>query len=116
MSYSIKLVDTSGNPVQVENHTEGSNILIGGNTSAEIDVTYNYSFFYRTHIDEESGIRYLYGKTGRECVSVLNAAILALGTVRSDNYWEKCPGNAGWILQVLRNWAIQYPDAVFVGD
>lgn len=116
MSYTIKLVNEHGNPVQVDRHFEGPNVVIDGSSSAEMDITYNYSFFYQAHIDEDMGIRYLYGRTGYECIPILNAAILALGTVRSPDYWEMCPGNAGWALSVLRKWAIQHPGAKFLGD
>ena len=116
MSYSIELVDENGCPVQVDLHTEGSNYVVGGSVFAKIDITYNYSWFFYKHIDADKGIRWLYGNPARECVGALNAAILALGTEVSGDYWDPTPGNAGHTLTVLRAWALQHPDATFRGD
>lgn len=116
MGYSIKLVGEDGEPVKVESHYEGSNMLIGGNTDAEITITYNYGFFFYKHIDTEEGIRWMYGRKASDCVATLNAAILALGTDLSGDYWEPTPGNSGHALAILRGWAIQHPTARFMGD
>lgn len=116
MSYSIKLVDSNGITVPVERHSEGANQVIGGSTAAEIDITYNYSWYFYRHLDAELGIRWLYDKRAGRCVIVLNAAIVALGTEQDGDYWCKSPGNAGYALSVLRRWAIDNPDAMFRGD
>lgn len=115
MSYDIDLV-RDGAPVTVERHTEGGTYQIGGTPTAELNVTYNYGRFYYEHIDKEEGIRWLYGKTGADCIERLRTAIAALGTERDSDYWNDTPGNAGYALSILLAWAEQHPDAVFIGD
>lgn len=116
MSYSISLVDSDGTPVQVDLHEEGATYPMGGTTSAMMDITYNYSKFYRDMIDGELGIRWLYDKHGYDCIDVLEYAVSILGVYRDDDYWEPTSGNAGWALSILLKWAEQNPDAVFIGD
>lgn len=48
----------------------------------EINITYNYGPFYYKHIDEEKGLRWLYGRTGKECLPVLTHAVSILGIER----------------------------------
>lgn len=117
MGYDISLVDTFGDPVSVDSHAEGGNYLIpNGNQKAMISITYNYSkHFYKT-IDTELGIRWLYDRQAYECLSRLRTAVSILGTYKDDNYWKSTQGNAGHILSVLLQWAIDNPNATFIGD
>ena len=115
MGYYIELLK-DGNTAKVENHSEGGTFAIGGREEAAISVTYNYSPFYRKHLDKEKGLRWLYVKTGAATVERLEKAIEALGVETSDNYWEPTPGNAGHALSVLLRWAKEHPDAVWEGD
>ncbi len=58
-------------------------------TECQINVTYNYAPFYYKHLDEELGIRWLYGKTGSEVKERLEKAILPLGIVRNTSpFWQ----------------------------
>jgi len=116
MGYDIILEDSAGHPVQVARHTAGGNFVLGGTTDAEISITYNYSCYLYKELDEESGIRWLYGRTGEECIPRLHAAVRALGTSADDDYWVSTPGNVGFILSILLGWAKRHPDAVFSGD
>jgi len=116
MGYDIQLVDEHGEIVQVERFSEGGVRPIGGSTVADISITYNYSDFFHDTIDKEQGIRWLYGKPARECISKLESAIDTLGTDKDEDYWEPTAGNAGHILSVLLKWAKQHPDAHFEGD
>jgi hypothetical protein len=52
-------------------------------TECDINITYNYSPFYREYIDSELGIRWIYGKTGAEVKERLEKAILKLGIQRN---------------------------------
>lgn len=145
MSYSIELQDPkTGEPVEVENHEEGSTYAIGGKNVADLDITYNYAWFYYHFLDKEKGLRWLYGKKAKDCIERLEAALVELGVDKHTHdddapkrnpddpnlvrykgvacgrqpgsYWCPTPGNAGAALLILLNWAKQYPDAVFDGD
>ena len=116
MGYDIQLVDEDGTPVQVKRHTHSGTFVLGGTTSADISITYNYAPLFTDTLDEKDGIRFLYGKTAEMCIPKLHAAVRELGTVRSDNYWSTCPGNAGHVLAILLSWAKDNPLAIFQGD
>ena len=115
MSYDIELVGLDGQAVSVDRHAEGGTYVMGGTTRAELNVTYNYAWFYYRVLDAEEGIRWLYGKRGGEVVDRLRAAVEDLGTRRYRDYWAPTPGNAGAALETLLRWAEQHPDAVFRG-
>jgi hypothetical protein len=116
MSYDIDLVDEEGKICKVKRHAEGGTYVVGGTEEAHLNVTYNYSDHFYETLDEEEGIRWLYGKSGRECTTRLEAAVKALSTERSNDYWEKTPGNAGYALSTLLKWAKEHPNAKFRGD
>jgi hypothetical protein len=116
MSYDIELINPeTKEPVAIDSHEEGGTYALGGSTEASLNVTYNYSKFYYEHLDAELGIRWLYGKTGKDTELRLANAISALGVERSD-YWTASPGNAGYALSILLKWAQQHPNAIFQGD
>jgi hypothetical protein len=115
MSYWITLTDADG-VVEVPAHTEGGIIEVGGSDFASISITYNYSKYFYEQLDPERGIQWLYGKTGAEVIEALTTAVTTLGTETSNNYWDATPGNAGQSLDVLRQWALLHPTAVFSGD
>jgi len=100
----------------VARHEEGGTYVLGGTADAELNITYNYSGFYYQYLDEEKGLRWLYGKTGAETVERLEKAVGILGTCRDDNYWNQTLGNAGYALSILLEWARQHPEAIWEGD
>lgn len=102
--------------VVVDAHEEGGTYVLGGTDCANLNVTYNYAKHFFEALDPERGIRWLYGKTGRECAARLERAIIQLGTARDGDYWAATPGNAGHALSILLRWARKHPDAVFDGD
>ena len=117
MSYDIDLIDpTTNEPVKVSLHEEGGTYAVGGINDASLNVTYNYSKFFRDTIDKENGIRWLYGKTGKEVIDTLETAVNTLGTDKDSDQWTPTEGNAGYALSILLEWAKQYPNAVFKGD
>lgn len=121
MSYDIELVDKkTGGIVSAASHTEGGTYAIGGSTCAALNVTYNYAGLFRYALRETDGIRWLYGKTGKECSRRLQAAIRKLESLdRSgpfEDYWAPTPGNAARALKILLGWAREHPTAVFQGD
>lgn len=114
MGYDLGLY-TEGKPVQIPPHEEGGTYVLGGNSDAEISLTYNYSKHFDA-LDEKDGLRWLYGKKASETLDRLAHAIAALGTERDNDYWKGTAGNAGHSLAVLYRWAKQHPDAVWEGD
>jgi len=111
MSWWVSL-EENGEPVEVECHQEGGTYCLGGSTTAELNITYNYGWFYKRFLHED-GLWWLDGKKAADCISKLEAAIQELGTQRHQDYWAPTPGNAGYALSILLKWAKQYPDAVF---
>jgi hypothetical protein len=111
MSWWVYLNDENGNPVEVPSHNEGGTITLGGSTTAELNVTYNYSRFFRQVFPE--GLNWLYGKTGAETIKPLERAIAELGTEQDFDYWASTPGNAGHALSILLGWAKANPGAVW---
>lgn len=117
MSYDLQLLD----PVTREtlrldapHHMRGGTYAMGGTDRAALNITYNYSRFYRAL--GENGIRSLYGKTGAESVATLTQAIAVLGDDVSENYWDATEGNAKRALTQLLALAQMRPDGVWDGD
>lgn len=115
MGYDLGLYNDNDEPVTVPNYKLGSVYALGGSTEAEIKVTYNYSPVF-SEVFPENGIRWLYGKSGKETVETLKGAVKKLGTVTSGDYWECTHGNVGYVLALLLQWAIFHPDAKWNGD
>ena len=114
MSFDVELIDVNTKQaVDVENHCEGGTYAIGGTTGAELNITYNYSHYFFEQLDKEKGLRWMHDRTGKECIECLEKAIQILGTSQYNDYWEATPGNAGYALNILLQWAKQYPDAIF---
>jgi hypothetical protein len=106
--------------VLVERHAEGGTYVMGGSEAAELNVTYNYGAPIRDVWSEDpdpqgSGVlsRLLHEKRAADAVPTLQLLVARLGTDYTPNYWEASPGNAGYTLSILLNWATQHPDAVF---
>ena len=115
MSYDIYLVSEEGHICTIEAHKEGGTYALDGTNQAYLNITYNYAPFYHKTIDEEQGLRWLYGKTGKECIGCLEHAVEVLGTKQSSDYWEATAGNAGHALSILLKWAKEHPNARFKG-
>jgi len=111
MSYDVELV-YGGKVVTVPSHLEGGILAIGGNPYAEMSVTYNYGMYYFKFL-HTSGLCGLSGLTGRQSIPMFEFAISHLGTDRDDNYWASTPGNAGYALKIMLDWASLHPDAVW---
>lgn len=128
MGWGIQLMQ-GGEVVEVAAHTLGSNVVVGGNPEASMTVTFNYSPRYfgsgvqtpepwehHGELREDFSPWWLHGRSGRETAPVLFAVVQALGTERSDNYWEATPGNAGFVVAEMLRWALDHPDAVWAVD
>lgn len=115
MSHWIRIVDVNGEICEVASHQEGGTYVVGGTNEARLNMTYNYF----THIEKElgeGGVKWLYGKQGRECIPHLEKAIKNLGTARNIDYWKPTAGNAGYALSILLVWAKEHPEGIFEGD
>lgn len=81
-------------PFQAEGGTVRAELIDGRLVPAkiaecEINITYNYGKFYYEHLDEEQGIRWLYGKTGAEAKERLEKAVRTLGIDRyTGPFWS----------------------------
>jgi hypothetical protein len=113
MSYWVSLNDAEGRHCVVDSHVEGGTHVLGGTTEADLNITYNYGAFFRTHLDKENGLRALHGQKAGDWIEPLAVAVKALGTEAADIYWAATPGNAGRALSVLLKWAQQHPDATW---
>ena len=115
MSYDISL-QKNKKPVKVKKFEEGGTYVMGGSEEADLNITYNYCWFYYRYLDKKEGIRWLYGKKAKDCIERLEKAVKELGTIIFKDYWAPTPGNAGYALSILLEWAKQNPDAIFQGD
>jgi hypothetical protein len=117
MSYDIELQDAiTGKVLELDSphYMRGGTYVLGGTTTAELNVTYNYAKHYG--VLGEKGIREIYGKTGAESISMLQNAINVLGDDVNDDYWEPTEGNAKRALVQLLVLAQMRPDGVWAGD
>ncbi len=103
MSYDISLQNEKGEIAKVKRFQEGGTYQMGGSDVAELNVTYNYSeiFSIKKELD---------GKSGAGTLSLLKSKVAELGTNRYKDYWAPTHGNVGYMLEILRRWAEQYPD------
>jgi len=124
MSWWVQLSDREG-PVTVDRFTDGGTFPLGGLTTAELNITYNYSSWFHLAWDasdlaqrvggasSSTLARMLEARLAREVLPLLERAVLILGTTRAGDYWRATPGNAGHALSLLLVWARKYPDAMF---
>lgn len=119
MSYDISLNDPITNrPIVLAtpHQMKGGTYQVGGCSTAELNVTYNYSKHFCRVIDKEHGIRFLYDKSGAETIPILKKAIEQLGDDESMDYWESTEGNAKKALQHLLTLATLHPEGIWKGD
>lgn len=113
MSWNVYLTDSRDGLCKVDTHEEGGTYALGGTDRAELNITYNYSPWYRCYLHPDSGLAWLDGKQASAVADVLRNAIAKLGTKRSRDYWACTKGNAGYALSILLRWAEQHPGAYF---
>ncbi len=119
MSYDINLCDPVTNKTlhaKFKHEVSGGTLCVGGTTEMWLNITYNYSKFYRKVIDEEKGIRFIYGKTGAESIPILEKAIDRLNDDADEDYWKATEGNAKRALYGLLTFARLRPDGIWDGD
>lgn len=120
MSYDISLTDpVTGKTLELEepHFMIGGTYKLGGTKELWLNVTYNYSSFYRrSDVFGEHGIRSIYGMTGADSIPILERAASALGNDTDTDYWEPTEGNAKRPLLQLLAMAKLRPDGVWDGD
>lgn len=119
MSYDIELRDPkTGQCIELaEKHNIGGGTQeLGGTRRLWLNVTYNYATHFIRALDSGIGIRVLYGKTGAECIPILESGIAELKADVHANYWKATEGNARQALVGLLAFAKMRPDGVFAGD
>lgn len=98
--------------VNVTRHAEGGTYVVGGTDLADLNITYNYAEYIWQALGD-GGVKMLDGRRAGDVAPLLAAAVEALGTERDRDYWKPTRGNAGYALNILYEWAQQYPDAIF---
>jgi len=119
MSYDISLLDpVTKKTIQLDSphQIKGGTYAFGGTQEAWLNITYNYSTFFYKYIDEEKGIRFIYGKTGSEAIPILKEAISKMGDDVDEDYWKPTEGNTKRALHGLIALATLRPDGIFEGD
>ena len=119
MSYDIRLVDPiTRETLQTDrdHQLRGGTYAMGGTDEAWLNITCNYSPHFRRVLDENQGIRVLYGKTALESLPLLASAVQQLGDDVSSDYWAPTEGNARKALLDLMQLAIWLPHGVWDGD
>lgn len=115
MSYDIYLAYKDG-LAEVPQHKEGGTYNAWGSPYAELNITYNYAQYFLVTLDGNLGIRWLYGKKAKSTIKKLQEAVEILGITPDADYWAVIPGNAGYALSILLDWAKLHPNAVWRGD
>ena len=123
MSYDLGLKDpVTGETLELDAplQMEGGTYAIGVCSTAEIDITYNYSGHYKRVFGSMGngrycGIRCIYGMTGAESIPILEQAISMLGDDVNEDYWEPTEGNAKHALYQCLALAQLRPDGVWEG-
>lgn len=119
MSYDVNLLDPVTKQVltiETPHHMRGGTYAIGGDNELHLNITYNYARLFYLKINEEKGIRFLYGKTGVEAIPILKQAISKLGDDVDEDYWKPTEGNAKRALLQLLAMSQMRPDGVWAGD
>lgn len=95
MSYDVSVVDTDGNEVVLSstNVEQGGTYAIGGTRDAWLNITYNYSEFFRKQLGSD-GIYRLDGMKPEEALPLVENAVDNMVGERDADYWAKTEGNA----------------------
>jgi hypothetical protein len=118
MSYDICYKDKEGRYFELDlAHEEGGTYPIGGTKNTQLNVTYNYSWYYYLFLDKSKGIRWLYGRKGKDCINRLEKAIKEFkDKPLHKDYWADTPGNCVKPLKIFLEWCNKFPEGIFSGD
>lgn len=115
MSWDILLLNPEDDytPYELpEAHNGGSFDCLGGCLITDINVTYNYSWYYYKYLDKEKGIRVLHEMIAKDTIPLLEKAIEPFKEMPPypKDYWADTPGNCVKILKIFLEWAILFPN------
>lgn len=119
MGYDILMIDKKTGEIAElpdTHHIKGGTYAVGGTNEAWLSITYNYSKFFKKYIDQEKGIRWLYGKKGKRTIKRLRKAIEEMKDNATLDYWEATEGNARLMLKGLLFFAEKLPNCIWKGD
>ena len=106
MSYDIRVFDSkTEEPVTLpeKHYFAGGTFAMDGTTDPWLNITYNYGDYFYKFMDEDRGIRALYGIPLQEAIGLLDNTIVALGDEPPDpDYWKATAGNARKALENLK--------------
>jgi hypothetical protein len=108
MSWWIYLLDEQGQTCELSmSHTEGGTYVLGGTSSADLNVTYNYGGKF--------DFKSLAGRVARDTIPELKTAVdkLAKGPDNSNDYWEPTDGNVMRACGCLLSFAEQHPEGIW---
>ena len=78
---------------------------------AEMNLTYNFYKSFKKVF--KNGIEDLNNKKARNCIGILQKAVKKLGCKSANNPWKNTDENAGFYLQELLNWVVEYLEGIF---
>jgi hypothetical protein len=118
MSYDLALTKNNGIiKLKRPHYLKGGTFRLGGENEARINITYNYAKFFSEFLHHDLGIRFLYGKKGRQTILPLAKTIARMeGATRTEHYWDATEGNAREALRDCLVLACLCPDGVWEGD
>ena len=100
MSYDISIIgDDVFSPIV--HHVKGGTYAVGGTSSLEFNITFNYSQAFQKAFRDEEGIKVLDGMACMEAIPLIVEAMKRLGDDETDNYWDPTEGNAKRALEGL---------------
>lgn len=108
MSYWIYLEDSNGETFELDlPHTEGGTYVLGGTTSTELNVTYNYAGKFN--------FKGLDKRFARDTLIELEKAVLQFskGPDDSKDYWQPTDGNVMRACGCLLAFAKQHPEGIW---
>lgn len=106
MSWWISVNDVDGDPILVEPFEEGGTYVMGGSSTADLNVTYNYSGYYYRVLGG-AGFKGLDGMKTEDAIPILEKGIAALGDDTDPDYWQPTEGNAKAVLVTVKRWCEQ---------
>ena len=116
MSYDIRIVSENGFPLHSEHKHDiiGAVYCIGGTTELWMSMTSNYAKHLTYAFDHKDGLKSLHGKSCKEAMPLIIAAISRLGNDVVNDYFDATEGNVKLALLDLLKLIILGYDAGYI--